>query len=151
MPKPPKMQYEKVPVNDLIPAVIDDIEYEEKHEFIWKGKTVEASAVRFFFNIEGCKHLHQSRWMKFFYLDKSTLLKKYVMPLVEGAKANMDFDLNHLKGMKIKMLWVDGKDDYQNIESIMPFDKKLPFTAEEAPPTEAAGEGPVSDEEPIPF
>jgi len=62
--------------------------------------------------------------MSFSYGDKANLYLKYLVPLVEGAKPEMDFDIDHLKGMKIKTLWIT-KNEFQNIDVIRPDGKKL--------------------------
>jgi hypothetical protein len=123
--KPPQQdrKFEKIPTNDFVSAIIEEIQYEQEHEFTFKGTINKAPGVKFKFIIEGCEYPHSSRWMKFIYAAKANLYQKYIVPLVEGAKPFMDFDMDQLKGMKVKMLWVDNG-EYQNIETIRPADGK---------------------------
>lgn len=129
--KPPKnnnTEYEKVPTDDFVRAEIEDIKYEADHLF--KGfqgaEDKKKPGVRLKFKIEGCQKPHYSRWMSFNYGEKSNLFTKYLLPLVEGATPDMDFDLDNLKGMKIKMLWAE-KNDFQYPETIRPATNKLKF------------------------
>lgn len=136
--KPPKrdtsnMEYEKVKTDDFVAGVIEAIQYEEKHLFKGYGKDEEgnprpdrmAPATRFKFKLEGCEFSHYSSWMSFSYGEKSNLYSKYLLPLVEGAVHDMDFDLDQLKGMKVKTLWVDKKSGFQAVETIRPIGKKI--------------------------
>lgn len=127
--KPPKqnnVEYEKVPTDDFVKAEIEDIAYDQEHLF--KGFNGEADkkrpAVRLRFKVEGCKFSHYSRWMSFSYGEKATLFTKYLVPLVEDAQPDMDFDLDGLKGMKIKILWAE-KNGFQFPETIRPIGSKL--------------------------
>jgi len=67
--------------------------------------------------------------MRFNVGEKSNLYKKYLAKLVEGIIPDADFDIDHLRGMKIKTLWEESN-DFQNIESIFPLDKKISYTEE---------------------
>lgn len=127
--KPPKTEnkdYEKVPTEDFVSGSIEEVAYDMKHTF--KGyngaEDKVRPAVRFKFKIDGLKFPHYSRWMTFNYGEKSNLLIKYLVPLVEGAKPDMDFDVDALKGMKVKMLWNE-KNGFQAIETIRPMGKKI--------------------------
>ncbi len=124
--KPPVQErnYEKVKTDDFLPGMIEDVQYDKEHPFKYKGVESTAFGVRFKFTLQGYKYPHFSRWMKFNYGEKANLYKKYLVPLVDGAKPEMDFDLDQLKGMKIKTLWSE-KDDFQNVETIRPAGKKL--------------------------
>lgn len=131
-PQRNNIEYEKVSTSDFLMGVISDIEYDEKHTFKGFGKNPDgtpkpdriASAARFKFSIEGYKFPHYSRWLSFSYGEKSNLFQKYLVPLVEGAKPDMDFDLDQLKGLKVKMLWTE-KNNFQTIETIRPATKKI--------------------------
>lgn len=120
--KPPKLEMERVTLNDFIAGTIEMIQYDEKHFFKSSGKT--GSAVRFKFNLFGYQYPKYSRWMTFSYNEKSNLYQKYIFPLIEGAKPNMDFDLDGLIGMEIKILWAE-KNNFQYPETIRPLDQKL--------------------------
>lgn len=124
--KPPKREfnYEKVIEGDFQRGTIADIEYDEKHKFTFQGTETIAPAVRIVFELDGYKFPHRSRWMKFNYGEKSNLYNKYLLKLVEGAKPDMDFDLDGLKGMRVKTLWAS-KGEFQNLESIFPLDAKV--------------------------
>ena len=131
-PKPDKTEYEKVSTDDFLTGVIKEVQYDQEHKF--KGFNGEAdklkSAVRFKFEIDGYKHSHYSRWMTFSYGEKSNLFLKYLVPLVDGAVPDMDFDLDQLKGLKVKTLWSE-KNDFQTVETIRPIGGKIAFTAEQ--------------------
>lgn len=132
--KPAKRQqtaYEKLSTSDLLSGTIEDVRYEKDHLF--KGFTKKngeviadrrADACQFKFRVDGYTAPHYSRWMTFNYGEKSTLFQKYLMQLVDNAKPDMDFDLDQLKGMKVKMLWTE-KNDFQQLETIRPASKKL--------------------------
>jgi hypothetical protein len=147
--KPPKKQYEQIKTDDFVTGVIDEVVYEMEHEFKFKEKISKKPAVRLKLLIDGYKEYHYTRWMTFNYSEKSNLLKKYLIPLVENAHPNMDFEMDLLKGMKVKMLWKDEKNGFQSIDVIRPIDKKL--TGMEAPPVVEEEPAQVQEEEPVPF
>lgn len=125
---PPKkpMNYEKVKTGDFVFGEIFEIEYDNTHTFKgFQGKedTVQPG-VRLAFKLDGCKYLHKTRWMKFSYHEKAGLYKNFVSKLVEGATPGMSFDLDGIKGMKVKTIWSDNG-DFQNIENIFPLDRKV--------------------------
>lgn len=128
--KPTKKEivYEKVTTDDFVVATIDDIEYELEREFTYKGEKKKSDAVKFKFIIEGLKYPKTTGWMTFSYGEKSSLYTKYLSSLVDGAKPHMDFDLDQLKGLKVKMLWknvtFEGK-EFQKIDTIRPVGKKV--------------------------
>lgn len=128
--KPVKKEivYEKVSTDDFVVATIEDIQYETDREFTYKGEKKKSDAVKFKFIIEGMKYPKTTGWMSFSYDERSTLYSKYLTSLVEGSKPYMDFDLDQLKGLKVKMLWknktYEGK-EYQTIETIRPIGKKV--------------------------
>lgn len=122
---PKKNSYEKVRTDDFIPGVIEDIEVTEGK--VWKGfkgkPDTTCDGIRFIFKLEGYDFPHGSGWMKFLMGEKANLYKKYIANLVENAKPDIRFDLEELKGMKIKVLYKDNG-DYQNVENIRPVGKK---------------------------
>lgn len=126
--KPPprtKQDYERVPVYDeWINGVIEDIEHDPARVRVFKGEEKTGPAVRFKFQLDGCQFAHRTPWMSFSYHEKSRLFQKYLCGLVEGAQPDMDFDLEKLKGMKIKTMWSQNG-DFDNLEMIRPSDKKL--------------------------
>lgn len=124
-PKNDKIEYERIPTYDSwIEGTINDIEYDEKHKRSFKGEEKIGPCVRFKFGLVGCSFPHRSRWLTFSYGDKASLYKNFVSVLVEGAKPDMGFDLDALKGMKIKTMWTqDG--DFDNLSMIRPLTKKL--------------------------
>lgn len=123
-PTKQKIEYEKVKTDDFVIGVIEDIKYEKEHEFNYKGEMKKADAVRIKFHIDGYKYSKQTPWMTFSYGEKTNLFTKYIMTLVENAEPDMDFDLDQLKGLKVRMLWKD-KGEYQHIETIRPVGKKI--------------------------
>ena len=133
-PKSEKIDYEKVSVDDFVTGTIAEIQYDKEHLF--KGFDGSADkkrpAARFKFALDGYNYPHYSRWMSFSYGEKSNLYLKYLVPLVENAQPDMDFDLDLLKGMKVKTLWSE-KNGFQNIETIRPIGRKFAFLPGELP------------------
>lgn len=148
-PPRPKMDFERIPVYDeWINGEIIDIEFNAEHESTWNGEKKIRPAVRFKFSLEGCKFPHRTGWMTFSYGEKTTLFKKYLTALVDGAQPDMKFDLESLKGMKIKTMWSENG-DYDNLEMVRPIGKKLPSNIViDDEPAEIVGELPPQD---IPF
>lgn len=124
--KPPKREitYEKITTDDFVIGHIEDVLYEKDRTFRFNGEEKKSDACRLKFVIDGYKYPHSTPWMKFSYGEKTNLYKKYISSLVAEAKPDMEFDLDQLKGMKVKMLWKnDG--DYQHIETIRPVEGKI--------------------------
>lgn len=142
--KPEAREFEKVNTGDFIPGVLTDIKYDMEHEFSYKGTKSISPGVKLIFQLEGYKDPKPSGWLKFMYADKSNLYKKYVSALVEGAKPFMDFDLEQLKGIKVKILYKDSDDGkYQNIDTIRPVGAKIKVDPKFVPKE--------ADEETVPF
>lgn len=122
-PETPRPPMEKIKTDEFVTGFIEDILYDQEHTFKgFQGAPDSVKpAVRLVFTIDGYKYQHKTGWMKFNYSAKSNLFKKYVASLVADAKEYMKFDLDQLKGMKVKMLWADNG-DFQNIETIRPAD-----------------------------
>lgn len=161
---PPKkdIDYERVSCDDWIEGAIFEIQEDMAHKFTYKGQESTQPGVRFVFELKGYNFKHYSRWMKFNYGMKANLYLKYLMPLVDGAKPDMVFDIQDLKGLAVKTIWkedVRGDQVYQSIETIRPLGKKLkPLTAPQAPDTEPVDQEDVTPddvaetpEEEIPF
>ncbi len=117
------VDYERVKTGDFINGRIIDIQYDEEHEFKFKGDIKMRPACRFVFELEGYKFKHYTRWITFSYGEKTNLYKKYLENLVLGAMPDMDFDLDQLKGMSVKTIWKG--EDFQSIELIRPIGNKL--------------------------
>lgn len=146
--KPPKREqtdFERVKDDEWISGVIEEIQYDETHKFSYQGQEKVAAAVRLKFKLDGYQWPHYSRWMTFSYGEKSNLFNKYLSRLVQGAVPDMDFDLDALRGLKIKTMW-STKNDYQGLEMIRPLDKLI--SKDTTPPEELAEE--ASDTE-VPF
>lgn len=133
MAYPPKRttQFERVKTGEFIKGIISDIEYDYKHIFKFQDKETEAVGVRFILKLDGYQYFHRSRWLKFNLGEKANLFKKYVNKLVANAHKDMCFDLDELKGMRVKTIWEENN-DFQNIESIYPESEKI--TVEEVDP-----------------
>lgn len=146
---PPKraMNYEKVKTDDFISGVIEDVQYDPAHKFTFKGTESVAHGVRLKFKLDGYQYSHFSRWMKFNYGEKSNLYQKYLLPLVENAKSDMEFDLDQLKGIPVKTLWNE-KNDFQGVETIRPIGKKVTALNVYAPKSDLAE---VVEEDEVPF
>ncbi|MGQ9570188.1 MAG: hypothetical protein ACUVWN_04630 [bacterium] len=132
-----KIDFEKVKTGEFIPGEIANIQYDLNHKFKgFSGKPdVETEAVRFVFRLEGYEHKHYSRWMKFSYMEKANLYKKYLVKLVEGIQPDADFDLDALKGMRVKTIWKEDN-GFQDVEAIFPLEKKIPLDAPVPEPEE---------------
>lgn len=125
-PKREKIEFEKVAIGEMIPGVIDRVEYDQEHKFKgFQGKedTIQPG-VRIKMKLDGYSFPHYSRWMKFTLGEKSNLFKKYVSKLVANAVPDMDVDLDVLNGMKIKTVWSE-ENEYQNIDAIYPDGAKV--------------------------
>lgn len=145
-PPRPKLEYEKVVVDEWLPGVIEEIEYDLEHKSTYKGVEKVGPAVKIKIVLEGYKYPKSSGWMSFIYDDKAKLYKIFILGLVANPKAYMEFDLDKLKGMKIKGMWETNPKDpeFQNLSKIRPFGEKI--VTENAVPEENA---PDADE--IPF
>lgn len=131
MAKPPKRaDFEKVAIGETIIGTISDIEYDETHTFKFtKKETGEKQekisyGVRLVFTLDGYEFPHRTCWMIFSYAEKSNLYNKYLAPLVENAKPDMDFDLDNLKGFPIQTVWEENG-DFQNLKTILPLREKF--------------------------
>lgn len=125
--KQDKIDYELVKTGDFITGVIDNIEYDENHTFSFQGKEKVSSAVRIVFKLDGYEHPHRTKWMNFIYAEKANLYKKFIVPLVAVPIPYMEFDMDNLKGMKVKTIWADNvwkEKTFQNIELIRPVGEK---------------------------
>lgn len=146
--KPPKREFEQVEVDIWLNGVIKDIQYDPEHKFKGKGYENEGPATRFMLQLNDYKDTKPSRWLYFNYGENSNLYKKWIIPLVEGAYKNMDLDLDHLKGMKIKVMYSQNG-EYQNLEMVRPLESKFILTSQELPKTET--EPPSPPDEEVPF
>ena len=136
-PKTEHTDFEKLAIGEFIIGKIAEVQYDLNHSFKGFGDKPDAikPAVRFVFEFEGYQYHHFSRWLKFTTAEKSNLYKKYISKLVEGVEPDCQFDLDILKGMAVKTIWVE-ENDYQNIESIFPVGEKIPATSPVIAPEE---------------
>lgn len=126
--RPPQKEFERVPTDDFVSAEIVEIIYDEQHEFNSFGSSEKeiGFGVQLKFVISGLEHPKKSRWFRFSYDERSNVYKLFLAPLVKDAAPYMEFDMDQLKGMKIKMLWKDDKDPrYQSIDNIRPVGDKI--------------------------
>lgn len=147
--KPQKrtIEFEKVAIGEFITGVITNVEYDQEHKFTYLGKEKIAPATRLVFELDGYKFPHRTRWMSFSYGEKANLYKKFIVKLVENAKPDMDFDLDLLKGMRIKTLWAE-QNDFQNLESIFSLEGKVKVAdLVEVPTDEVVAEEPIPEDE----
>lgn len=119
-----KLDFEQVKVDEWINGEIEEIKYDQEHKSTFEGKERVRPAVRLKFKLEGYNYPHYTRWLTFNYSEKSNLYKNFLLPLVEGAKPDIEFDLDELKGMKIKTMWSQ-VEEFQNLAMIRPMDKKV--------------------------
>lgn len=129
--KPPKREYEQVEVDTWLNGEITDIQYEESHEFTYKGNVNSGPGVKIIIKLDDYKDSKHTRWMYFNYGEKSNLYKLWLSPLVQGAKPNMDFDLDGLKGTKIKVMYAQNG-EYQNLVMVRPLVPLKPAPAGKA-------------------
>jgi hypothetical protein len=125
IPQKRKTEFEQVKCDDFIEGEIIEVQEELEHQFKFKGDEKIAPAVRFVFKLKGYEHKHYSRWMSFIYAEKSTLYIKYLTSLVENAEPFMEFDIQALTGMKVKILWKDDGGGWQSVETIRPLQGKI--------------------------
>jgi len=165
MPKYPppqkKVDYELVRVDDWIDGIIEEVELDNEHKFIWKGTETIQPGVRFKFKLAGYDYPHYSRWNKFNTGSKANLYKKYIVSLVDDPEPNMMIDLDDFVGFKIKTMWTEKKDAqgriWQNTELIRPLEDKLVNNPEwkkhEAvePAPDATKEAESVDDSSVPF
>lgn len=133
IPPNEKRDYEKIRTDEFVSGTIEDVVYDKEHLFkgYQGGPDVTKIGVRLVFSVDGYKFPHKTPWMKFIYSAKSNLYKRFLVPLVTPVREYMNFDLDQLKGMKVKMLWADNG-EYQNIETIRPVGEKI-IAVETAP------------------
>ena len=130
--KPPKneqsnLDYEKVKTDDFITGIISDVKYDEEHTFKgYQGAEDKVKpAVMIQFTLEGYEYAKYSGWLSFSYDGRSNLFNTYIVPLVSGAEEYMDFDLDNLKGTKVKVLFKDTKSGFQKVDNIRPIGTKV--------------------------
>lgn len=124
IPPSRKLEYEKVKTDDFVTGTITEIKYDMEHKSSYQGKEKIGPACRFTFEIDGYKYPHGTPWMFFGYGEKTNLYKKYISSLVQNAEPDMEFDLDQLKGMKVKILWKDNG-DFQHVDVIRPSGQKI--------------------------
>src|ERR1044072_6884510 len=117
--KPQRKEFEQVKTDEWLTGKIIDIQYDQEHEFVYKGNKTISPGVRIIFNLDGYKEKKYSRWMYFNYGNKSNLYKLFVSTLIEGAYPNMDLDLDSLKGLPIKVMYAQNG-EYQNLVMVRP-------------------------------
>lgn len=132
--------YEQVAIDEWITGVISDVIYEPEHQFTGLYARV-GEAVRFKFKLDGYEKPHYSSWMTFSYSEKANLYKTFVSKLVEGAHEYFEFDIDLLRGMKVKTMWTEvkkGDKVYQSISMIKPNGQTIRYIpAKSAPKAES--------------
>ena len=147
-PPPRENNFEKVVIGEFINGTVADIEYDEQHKFKgYQGNEDRiTSAVRLVFELDGYEYPHRTRWMTFSYGEKTNLFNKYLVKLVKNAEPDMDFDLDNIKGLKVKTIWQE-KNGFQSIEAIYPLGERVDPDVEKSEPIDL-GDDP--DEELLP-
>lgn len=133
-PPRPKIEYEQVVVDDWIKGTISEIEYDMEHKSTYKGVERSGPSVRIKLTLDGYKFPKSSGWMAFVYTEKANLYKTYIKQLVDGAHVDMKFDLDLLKNMPIKVMFVQNE-EFQNVSQIRPIGEKI--MAKMEPPDDA--------------
>lgn len=155
IPQRQKKEFEQITTSDFVKGEIIEVQEDLEHKFTFKGNETIAPAVRFIFMLDDYNDKHYSRWMKFIYAEKSTLYSKYLTSLVEGIEPFSDFDIQNLKGAKVKILWKnDGDSGWQSIETIRPVGAKVKYSAGEVEPDIASEVDKLAqepEEENLPF
>ena len=142
--KPPKRNYELVKCDEWITGEISEILYDKEREFKTDSGKMKTWGVKFILSLDGYKDKKHTRWFTFNYSENSNLYK-FVAPLVDGAHPKMDFDLDALKDLRIKVMYVQNG-EYQNISMIRPDGGKVLVTSKPI----NAGTIQTSDDE-VPF
>lgn len=122
--RPPKREFEQVVVDEWLTGEIVDIQYEKEHEFTYKGNKSIGPAAKILIQLDGYRDKKSTGWWSFNYSEKSNLYKFFIHTLVEGASPNMDFDLDNLKNLRIKVMYTQNG-EYQNLMAVRPVDKKV--------------------------
>ena len=127
---------------------IEDIKLEENRRTGFKDEKTGADKyvdqVRFKFKLDGHEYPHYSRWLTYSYGEKANLFLKYIKPLVAGAQPDLKFDLDLLKGFKIKTTWV-ANGDFDNLTAIRPAAGKFTGGGAIEPPEDDAPAEEVED------
>lgn len=144
------IEYERIQKYDeWIPGHIDEIRLEENRlTGFMDEKTKQpkrADMVRFKFALEGHSYPHYSRWMSYSFGEKANLFKKYLKHLVADAQPDMDFDLDLLKGFKVKTMWT-ANGDFDNLEQIRPLGVPFPRQPFEGDSEPAEAEDELAEE-----
>ena len=153
-PRQSQVEFERIQKYDeWIPSVIQDIKLEENRRTGFKddktGADKYVDQVRFKFALEGHSFPHYSRWMTYSFGDKSNLFLKYLKHLVANAQPDMKFDLDLLKGMKLKTMW-SANGDFDNLDQVRPAAGKFDADSD-APDPEPPPEVTDSHPDDIPF
>lgn len=143
-PKTNNIDYERVKVYDeWINATIEDIKLEENRRTGFKddktGADKYVDQVRFKFNLDGHSYPHYSRFITYSYGEKANLYLKYIKQLVAGAQPDLKFDLDLLKGMKVKLMFSQNG-DFDNLDQIRPAAGKFTGGGAVEPPEDDAEE-----------
>ena len=141
--RPPKREFEQVKVDEWLTGEIVDIQYEQEHEFTYKGVKSVGSAAKISIKLDGYKDKKSTGWWSFNYSEKSNLYKFFIQPLVDNAVPNIDFDLDVLKNLRIKVMYTQNG-EYQNLMAVRPAETKV--LASSVPPKNE----PAHDDE-VPF
>ena len=128
--------------------MIQDIKRDEARKTVYKGQERIVDSIRLEFKLDGCKEAHFSRWMTFSYSEKAHLYNMFLVPLVEGITPFCDFDIEQLKGAKVKIMWKDipytdkqsKKKTYQAVDVVRPAGEKIKITDVIPPVDEEARE-----------
>ena len=144
-PRQSQVDYERIQKYDeWIPGEVEDVTLEENRRTGFKddktGADKYVDQVRFKFKLAGHQYSHYSRWMTYSFGEKSNLYLKYLKHLVAGAQPDMKFDLDLLKGFKVKLMWSQNG-DFDNLDQIRPLAEKFRGGApdvEPEPPTEVS-------------
>ena len=148
-PKANNTDFERIKEYDTwIPGVIEEIKLEENRRTGFKddktGADKYVDQVRFKFQLDGHSYAHYSRWMTYSFGEKANLYLKYLKQLVAGAQPDMKFDLDLLKGFKVKTMWTQNG-DFDNLEQIRPFAGKFTGGGAVEPPEDDAPAEEVED------
>ena len=131
-----KVDFEKVVVDEWLLGTIEEAQYDEDRAYKYKNKETgewdegTAPHMRFKFKIEGYKFPHYSRWMRASTNGKSNLYSKYLKPLCPQYDCeDKAIDLDKLTGARVKTMWENGDNNYQNLTQIRGFDPTLNIIA----------------------
>lgn len=122
-----KTAWTVLPTTEFLNATIIDIHRNPTRTRVQNGETKIYDAIRFKFEVENVPEPRYSFWELFSYSERANLYRNFLAHLVENAEPFMDFDLERLKGMKVRIMFSEpwGETGLQKIQLIKPQTTKI--------------------------